>query len=346
MEKFKTFWTDLFTAMNTEDSIAVLVFLGVSFLLGLLFGAWSRARKINRLKRELEQKETDLKSLRTQYDLLVEQFEKKEEDLKIAEARANEMSEDITRLTNERTHYQTELRSAREQMERLQEENLNYANQIAGLESGGVIMDPNTVVEIDGNDDNELGGSTAMIDELQNDRLSLIEEKLEKLVLENANLKEEMVNLEKTTLSSNSVIVGGGTVGDSPGVDIETGEEVLDLSEVPVTQVPDTFEEELLEEDFGEMSPQERGERAKAKIGELLGTKIPQANISEKDDLKKIEGIGPFIEMKLNDIGIYTFEQVSMLNEESINLITDAIQFFPGRIEKDDWAGQAASYMG
>jgi predicted flap endonuclease-1-like 5' DNA nuclease len=345
MEQFKTFWTDLFTAMNTEDSIAVLVFLGVSFLLGLLFGAWSRAGKIRRLKRELEQKETDLKSLRTQYDLLVEQFEKKEDDLKVSEARANEMSEDITRLTKERTHYQTELRSAREQLERLQEENLNYANQLAGIGEGGVIMDPNTVVGIDDNG-NGLDGSTAMIDELQNDRLSLIEEKLEKLVLENANLKEEMVNLEKTALSSNPVIVGGGTVGGSTGVDIETGEEVLDLSEVPVVEVPDTFDKELLEEDFGEMSPQERGERAKVKIGELLGTKIPRANISEKDDLKKIEGIGPFIEMKLNDIGIYTFEKVSMLNEDAISLITDAIQFFPGRIEKDDWVGQAASYMG
>lgn len=344
MEKFKTFLTDPFTAMNTEDSIAVLVFLGISFLLGLLFGAWSRAGKINRLKRELAQKETDLKSLRTQYDLLVEQFEKKEDDLKVSEARAVEMSEDITRLTNERTHYQTELSSAREQLERLQEENLNYANQLAGIGEGGVIIDPNTVVDIDGNGDvgNGLDGSTAMIDELQNDRLSLIEDKLERLVVENANLKEEMVNLEKTALNSNPVIVGGG----STGVGIETGEEVLDLSDVPVVEVPDTFDQEILEEDFGEMSPQERGERAKAKIGELLGTKIPRANISEKDDLKKIEGIGPFIEMKLNDIGIYNFEQVSMLNEEAISLITDAIQFFPGRIEKDDWVGQAASYMG
>lgn len=338
MEKFKTFWTDLFTAMNTEDSIAVLVFLGVSFLLGLLFGAWSRAGKIKRLRRELEQKETDLKSLRTQYDLLVEQFEKKEEELKVSDVRANEMSDDITRLTNERTHYQTELRSAREQLEILQQENLNYANQIAGIGEGGVIMDPNTVVDIDGNG---LGGSTAMIDELQNDRISLIEEKLEKLVLENANLRDEMVNLEKTTLSSNQ-----GNGGSVTGIDIETGEEVLDLSDVPVVEVPDTFNEELLEEDFGEMSPQERGERAKTKIGELIGTKIPKADASEKDELKKIEGIGPFIEKKLNDIGIYTFEQVSMLNEESISLITDAIQFFPGRIEKDDWVGQAASYMG
>ncbi|MFK7774225.1 MAG: hypothetical protein AB8F94_18900 [Saprospiraceae bacterium] len=344
MEYLKTFWTDLFTAMNTEDSIAVLVFLGVSFLLGLLFGAWSRVGKIRRLKRELAEKEMGLKSLRNQYDLLVEQFEKKEDELKIAEARANEMSEDVTRLTNERMHFQTELRSAREQLERLQEENLNYANQIATIGEGGVIIDPNTVVDTSGG--NGLNDSSSMIDEVQNDRLSLIEEKLEKLVLENANLKEEMVNLERTALSSNPVIVGGGTVGGSTGIDIETGEEVLDLSEVPVEEIPDTFDKEVLEEDFGEMSPQERGERAKAKIGELLGTKIPRANISEKDDLKKIEGIGPFIEMKLNDIGIYTFEQVSMLNEEAVSLITDAIQFFPGRIEKDDWMGQAASYMG
>ena len=347
MEYLKTFWTDLFTAMNTEDSIAVLVFLGISFLLGLLFGAWSRAGKINRLKRELADKEMGLKSLRNQYDLLVEQFEKKEDELKISDARANEMSKDITRLTNEKTHFQTELRSAREQLERLQEENLNYANQIAELGDGGegVIIDPITVV--DTSSGNGLNDSTAMIDEVQNDRLSLIEEKLEKLVLENANLKEEMVNLEKTALSSTPVILGGGgTVGGSTGIDIETGEEVLDLSEVPVVEVPDTFDQEVLEEDYGEMSPQERGERAKVKIGALLGTKIPRANISEKDDLKKIEGIGPFIEMKLNDVGIYTFEQVSMLNEESISLITDAIQFFPGRIEKDDWVGQAASYMG
>ena len=59
MEKFKTFWTDLFTAMNTEDSIAVLVFLGVSFLLGLLFGAWSRAGKIRRLKSKTDKRNFD-----------------------------------------------------------------------------------------------------------------------------------------------------------------------------------------------------------------------------------------------------------------------------------------------
>mgnify|MGYP000695498769 CR=1 FL=1 len=329
MDKFKTFWTDLFTSMDTEDSIVVLVFLGVSFFIGLLFGAWVRVGKIKRLKRELVEKNLGAKSLRTQYDSLVEQFEKKEEDLKIAETRTNEAAEDIIRLTNERNHFQTELKSAREEMERLQEENLNYVNRI----KGGIITDTNTVVDTSSSDDNGLSNSINVIDEVQNDRLSLIEEKLEKLVLENLSLKVEMGNLERAT-------------GVSTGIDTETAEEVLDLSDVQNDEIPNTFDEEVLEEDFGEMSPQERGERAKAKIGLLLGEKIPEANVSEKDDLKKIEGIGPFIEMRLNDIGIFTFEQVSMLNEESISLITDAIQFFPGRIEKDDWVGQAASYIG
>ena len=232
-------------------------------------------------------------------------------------------------MTNEQNHFQTELKSAREEMERLQEENLNYVNRI----KGGIITDTNTVVDTSSSDDNGLSNSINVIDEVQNDRLSLIEEKLEKLVLENLSLKVEMGNLERAT-------------GVSTGIDTETAEEVLDLSDVQNDEIPNTFDEEVLEEDFGEMSPQERGERAKAKIGLLLGEKIPEANVSEKDDLKKIEGIGPFIEMRLNDIGIFTFEQVSMLNEESISLITDAIQFFPGRIEKDDWVGQAASYIG
>lgn len=359
MEKFKTFWTDLFTELNTEDSVIILAFLSISFLLGLLFGAWSRAGKIRRLKKQVADKETELTGLRTQYDTLVGQYEKKEEELKNSEVRFNEMSEDINRLTSERMHYQTELRSAKEQLERLQEENLNYANRLTGV--GGETI-------IDEDDNTVTGGSTPVIstegplseptivDEVQNDRLSLIEEKLEKLVLENANLKEEVANLERGILTTGgSVLVeGGGSTGgtttsnnnSSTVTNTETGEVVLDLSDTVVEDAPPTYENEVLEEDAGEMSPQERAERAKSKIGAALGKKIPKANLSEKDDLKKIEGIGPFIEMKLNDIGIYTYEQVSMLDDELVGLITDAIQFFPGRIEKDDWMGQAASLMG
>ncbi|MDW7691799.1 helix-hairpin-helix domain-containing protein [Flammeovirgaceae bacterium SG7u.111] len=61
----------------------------------------------------------------------------------------------------------------------------------------------------------------------------------------------------------------------------------------------------------------------------------------ERDDLKKINGIGPFIEQKLNNIGIWTYRQISEFDDETVQRVTLAIAYFPGRIERDDWVGQA-----
>ncbi|QHI35042.1 50S ribosomal protein L21 [Kordia antarctica] len=66
------------------------------------------------------------------------------------------------------------------------------------------------------------------------------------------------------------------------------------------------------------------------------------ADASQKDDLKRIKGVGPFIEDKLNTIGIYTFDQISKFSTEDMQTVTELISFFPGRIERDDWKGQAA----
>jgi len=65
------------------------------------------------------------------------------------------------------------------------------------------------------------------------------------------------------------------------------------------------------------------------------------ATKEEADDLKKISGIGPFIEEKLNSIGIYTFSQISKFTDADIQQVTELIAFFPGRILRDDWRGQA-----
>lgn len=74
---------------------------------------------------------------------------------------------------------------------------------------------------------------------------------------------------------------------------------------------------------------------------ELDFSVIGQADIADKDDLKKISGVGPYIEEKLNSIGIYTYEQISKFRKEDIENVTALIEFFPGRIERDNWKGQA-----
>ena len=68
---------------------------------------------------------------------------------------------------------------------------------------------------------------------------------------------------------------------------------------------------------------------------------IGVATSDEKDDLQKIKGVGPFIEDKLNALGIYTFEQVGNMTSEIEEQVNIAIEFFSGRIKRDKWAKQA-----
>ena len=60
-----------------------------------------------------------------------------------------------------------------------------------------------------------------------------------------------------------------------------------------------------------------------------------------KDDLKLISGVGPKYESTLNEIGIYTFNQVSKMTPEAIKAVEEITNYFPGRIERDDWISQA-----
>jgi predicted flap endonuclease-1-like 5' DNA nuclease len=61
----------------------------------------------------------------------------------------------------------------------------------------------------------------------------------------------------------------------------------------------------------------------------------------KKDDLQRINGVGPFTEEKLNTIGIYTYEQISKFNKDDIEIVTELIKFFPDRIKNDKWMEQA-----
>jgi len=65
------------------------------------------------------------------------------------------------------------------------------------------------------------------------------------------------------------------------------------------------------------------------------------ADPSRKEDLTRINGIGPYIEQKLNEIGIYNYQQISRFTDNDIRVLTELIDFFPGRIERDNWVEQA-----
>ena len=59
------------------------------------------------------------------------------------------------------------------------------------------------------------------------------------------------------------------------------------------------------------------------------------------DDLQKIDGIGPLMEQKLHQLGIYTYDQVSNLTKEDYVLLDSIIESFPLRAQRGDWNAQA-----
>ncbi|MCF8362184.1 MAG: hypothetical protein K9G70_06125 [Prolixibacteraceae bacterium] len=73
--------------------------------------------------------------------------------------------------------------------------------------------------------------------------------------------------------------------------------------------------------------------------------RIGVANKEEADNLTVISGIGGWIKEKLNALGIYTFKQISNFTNDDVKTVTEAIEFFPGRIERDEWMQQASELV-
>ncbi|WP_338875831.1 hypothetical protein WBJ53_09390 [Spirosoma sp. SC4-14] len=84
--------------------------------------------------------------------------------------------------------------------------------------------------------------------------------------------------------------------------------------------------------------------RIAARSGELNFDRIGRASALEADDLKDIVGVGPFLERKLHSLGIYTFRQIANFTPEDIDKVNEIIEFFPGRIERDNWVEQAKAF--
>ena len=63
--------------------------------------------------------------------------------------------------------------------------------------------------------------------------------------------------------------------------------------------------------------------------------------VEHRDDLKQIFGIGPVTEKALNELGITSYAQLAELKSHEIEKIAGALSIVPGRIERDDWVGNA-----
>ena len=77
--------------------------------------------------------------------------------------------------------------------------------------------------------------------------------------------------------------------------------------------------------------------RAKRLNAAFKGFKKPKG---EPDDLTQIKGVDAELAARLNGLGVIKFEQIANFSDDDIANVDEALAL-NGRIEKDDWVGQA-----
>lgn len=311
----------LFSDLGTEQSILILSWLIIAFLLGLLAGYFLRNRYVNELNRQLEEKDQLLTARQLELDQVQHELSLKEADLKRAAFEAEEAqlkirrgAEEVARLNQLVASTQVELdkTKAAEQAAASIINDLN--DQILGLKTKNAQLVEGGATPVDVH----VGGSGEALD-----RLVAIETQLARLTEENSALLRKLGESGEDRLVENHPVPSIPQPSPDPIISEPAGEffvpKVIPAEPEPVQETPN----------FGnEPSTLFNADKVLLRTG-------------DKNDLTAIEGIGPFLEKKLNDAGVFTYADIAAWDAEKIAEITTKISFFEGRIEKDDWVGQA-----
>jgi len=81
--------------------------------------------------------------------------------------------------------------------------------------------------------------------------------------------------------------------------------------------------------------------RAKRQSAAFKGFKKPKG---EPDDLKRIKGVTADLEQQLRKLNVLKYEQIAAFSDDDIANLDEALKL-DGRIEKEDWVGQAQHLM-
>lgn len=191
-----------------------------------------------------------------------------------------------------------------------------------------------TAASSSGSDDAELKGLKAALDECSRERKRLTQ-RVSTLEARYEDTKQQLALAQERLSTAPTPMVGGD---DREHESIQNLVQTADSQQTPPKAKPS-----------GKKPKEDKTavlDRIRAKARNLDFGRIGTATATEKDDLKRIKGIGPFIEEKLNALGIYTFRQLAKLTPEDEEKVSDAIEFFPGRIQRDGWVQQARTLAG
>jgi len=263
-----------------------------------------------------------LMDMQSDYNATVSRLAALEEKLESFSSENSTLREELNTVKSETSG--GSLADLEAKMNQLSKENEDLYKSLENVEGRTSLADLEARIEKLANDNEALQQSLESVGtETTPLPFADLESKIDKVATENASLREEL-NAVKSNTEALSLV-------STPSSEINTANVSIEDTEAQT--------------DTADSNKSDNTEAAKQAIKNALGGKIDTATREGKDDLTVIKGIGTFIEQKLNAIGIFTYKQISQFDEEMIENVTNAIEFFPGRIKRDDWVGQATRLL-
>ena len=97
-----------------------------------------------------------------------------------------------------------------------------------------------------------------------------------------------------------------------------------------------------VEKNFQEMEEEQRKSLDDARRSAVTeAANDASSENEERDDLQEIIGIGKVFEHTLHELGVFSFRQIANFGVSDIARINAELKEFKGRMEQDDWIGQA-----
>lgn len=344
---------NLFASFSHPDSVAFLLSVLISFLIGFITAWILWGSRASRYKKEAAKWKKSYDELTLEHNSLREQFDLKEADLVKAQREAEEAQERYHLLLTDKAKWQSDLDSAMEETVRLHASIHSYQATIEDLNSQILGLKARNAQLVE--ETHQESVALDQVAQMQSSynatlaRLGSLEEKINKLAEENAALQsattdedEQMTIMRRTY---NESIHRLAALEASMNALMEENHalkaELIELKdmrsnafEVAMPIVREAQEEE--EEEMLVINPQ------KNVLAEtIILPDKPPVLIREKDDLKIVEGIGPKIELLLNEAGINTWQGLA---EASVDHLKEILRQAGDRYRMHDpftWPEQA-----
>ncbi|MCB0515579.1 MAG: hypothetical protein KDD49_05895, partial [Bacteroidetes bacterium] len=290
---------------------------------------------------QMEENDKLVAGIRSDYSRLKSESEKYNHNLELHLAEKQRLKTDFLRVSND-------LKSLNQSYDALSNTKKDLSQQIDTLQAEIRKLKQTASNAIANNNTGDLEKE---ITNLKSD-LAKKEKELQRLGGEKILLQAQQEQLAMGGLFTHKVLEDDLQKKEKE-VDSLGGEKILLQAKMEQLTMGGLFTHQVLEYDIEKKQHKEEPaankedeiiQRIKAKAANINFERIGKVDASQKDDLQRVKGIGPFIERKLNALGIYKFVQIARFTEEDEEKVNEAIEFFAGRVKRDEWAKQAAVF--